>query len=236
MKWNVSNVQERGQRRLEWEGVSSVRVGLHEALMWEHSCSEQGSGHKEKDSTWQVQSMADSGHGCMQWGKVDGMVVWIGGSMCCRCIVWWTGANKCSSSCCTCIINALMCACACKLHLKNQSAIYGVQRNWPLGSLHYSFSVRWLLGSGLLQSSGSTAFSPLPCSSNMQPPDSLLWLDWQERKGQPAWHTQWDENKGRDDCRPQSGLSVTGWLRWKDKLENKHKQIFGITIRSHFTY
>lgn len=70
----------------------------------------------------------------------------------------------------------------------------------------------------------------------MQPPDSLLWLDWQERKGQPAWHTQWDENKGRDDCRPQSGLSVTGWLRWKDKLENKHKQIFGITIRSHFTY
>lgn len=81
MKWNVSNVQERGQRRLEWEGVSSVRVGLHEALMWELSCSEQGSGHKEKDSTWQVQSMADSGHGCMQWGKVDGMVVWIGGSM-----------------------------------------------------------------------------------------------------------------------------------------------------------
>lgn len=134
MKWNVSNVREQGERRPEWEGVSSVRVELSEALMWELSCSEQGFGHREKDSTWQVQSMADSGHGCMQWGKWmvclrEFEVVYVA--------VCWIGAYKCSHSHCTCILMHLCIHAHAFYITRIGMQSIGVHWNWLSGSLLY---------------------------------------------------------------------------------------------------
>lgn len=207
MKWNVSNVREWGVRRPKWEGVSSVRVELSDALMWELSCSEQGFGHRKRTAldrykAWLIEVMGAYSEESKWYGCIDVKVF---------CVVlvmqhvnahlWIVLEEK----------RYLLDLCACIIYL---SAVCR-------GLLKLLTYFRVVLASREI---AMPFLISLCCTSLYQQntaPDLLLKLDWQGGKGHPAW--PYPIRRGGGMSADYSWLPDLKAEQWLSESENKQR-------------
>lgn len=127
---------------------------------------------QEKDSTWQVQSMADRGHGCMQCGK---WMVWL-----CRFSGFIRGVScvacKCSSL--GCVYGSMCLRHSFKRVLENQCLLKSYRRL-------VSFGIKVKINDSLLNRYRCTSLFQWDVVRDLLPR-----LDWQGGKGHSAWNTQ----------------------------------------------